>query len=81
MQKIGKTPKQYANELVTEFKLVLMQEDTDCGCEILCTLIAVKNALITVDKLIKVTVDKLIKVTHEDYHCYYYLVILELKKM
>ena len=72
-KKIGKTPKQYANELVTEFKLVLMQEDTDCGCEILCTLIAVKNALITVDKLIKVT--------HEDYHYYYRLVINELKKM
>ena len=73
MQKLGKTPKQYANEIVNEFKLVLMQEDTECGCEVLCTLIAVKNALITVNKLINVT--------NEDYHCYYRLVIQELKKI
>ena len=73
MQKLGKTPKQYANEIVNDFRIVLMQEDTDCGCEILCTLIAVKNALITVNKLINAT--------HKDYHYYYRLVIQELKEM
>jgi len=40
------TPKEKAIELVTQFKLILMDEDTDCGNEILCTSIAIKNALI-----------------------------------
>ena len=40
------TPKQKAIELVTQFKLILMDEDTDCGNEVLCTSIAIKNALI-----------------------------------
>jgi hypothetical protein len=29
-----------------------MQEDTDCGCEILCTSIAIKNALVAINELI-----------------------------
>lgn len=73
MKKTGKTPYQYAEELVTEFKIVLMQEDTDCGCEVLCTLIAIKNALITVNRLMKAT-DK-------DYNLYLKFVTQELKKM
>ena len=40
------TPKEKAIELVTQFKLILMDEDTDCGNEVLCTSIAIKNALI-----------------------------------
>ncbi len=40
------TPKEKAIELVTKFKLILMDEDTDCGNEVLCTSIAIKNALI-----------------------------------
>ena len=43
------TPKEKANELVDTFRIVLMNEDTDCGNEILCTLIAKQCALIAVD--------------------------------
>ena len=40
------TPKQKAEDLVNQFKNILMDEDTECGNEILCTSIAIKNALI-----------------------------------
>jgi hypothetical protein len=29
-----------------------MNEDTDCGCEILCTSIAIKNALVAINEMI-----------------------------
>lgn len=45
--------KQKAEDLVNQFRMVLMDEDTECGNEILCTSIAIKNALISVDELIK----------------------------
>lgn len=44
--------KQKAEELITHFKIILMNEDTDCGCEILCTSIAKKCALVTVTNII-----------------------------
>jgi len=47
------TPKEKAQDLVNQFRIVLMDEDTECGNEILCTSIAIKNALITVDECIK----------------------------
>lgn len=40
------TPKEQAQDLVIQFKNILMDEDTDCGNEVLCTSIAIKNALI-----------------------------------
>ena len=40
------TPKEKAEDIVNQFKNILMDEDTDCGNEILCTSIATKNALI-----------------------------------
>jgi hypothetical protein len=40
------TPKEKAEDIVNQFKNILMDEDTDCGNEILCTSIAIKNALI-----------------------------------
>jgi len=46
------TPKGKAEDLVNSFRMMLMNEDTDCGNEILCTSIAKKNALIAVDELI-----------------------------
>ena len=46
------TPKEKAQDLVNKFRIVLMDEDTDCGNELLCTSIAIKNALITVAQLI-----------------------------
>lgn len=47
------TPKEKAEELVNTFRMVLMNENTDCGNEILCTLISKQNALITVDEMLK----------------------------
>jgi hypothetical protein len=40
------TPKEKAEDLVNQFRIILMDEDTDCGNEMLCTSIAIKNALI-----------------------------------
>jgi len=40
------TPKEKAEDLVNQFRMILMDEDTECGNEILCTSIAIKNALI-----------------------------------
>ena len=46
-------PKEKANELVDRFRIILMNEDTDCGNEILCTTISKQCALICVDEIIK----------------------------
>ena len=45
-------PKKKAEDLVNQFRMVLMNEDTECGEEILCTSIAIKNSLITVFEII-----------------------------
>jgi len=45
-------PKDKAEDLINQFRMVLMNEDTDCGEEILCTSIAIKNALISVNEII-----------------------------
>jgi len=47
------TAKEKAEDLVNQFRMVLMNEDTECGHELLCTSIAIKNALISVDEIIK----------------------------
>ena len=49
------TPKEKAEDLVNQFRMILMDEDTDCGNEILCTSIAIKNALICVDEILNAT--------------------------
>ena len=46
------TPKKEAENLINEYRMILMNENTDCGNEILCTSIAKKCALITVEKMI-----------------------------
>jgi hypothetical protein len=46
-------PKEKAQSLVNQYKLILMDEDTDCGNEALCTSIAIKNALVAVDEVIQ----------------------------
>ena len=46
--------KDKAEQLVNEYRILLMNEDTECGNEILCTLIAKKCALIAVDELIRI---------------------------
>lgn len=45
-------PKEKAIDLVNQYRMILMNEDTDCGCEILCTSIAIKNALVAVGEII-----------------------------
>lgn len=49
------TPEKQAEDLVNEYRIILMNEDTECGNEILCTLIAKKFALILVNKMIEET--------------------------
>lgn len=49
--------KEKANELVNKYKLILINEDTECGNEILCTILAIKNAHILVDEIIKSNID------------------------
>ena len=46
------TPKDKAISLVDTYRNILMNEDTQCGDEILCTLIAMKCALIAVDEIL-----------------------------
>jgi hypothetical protein len=46
-------PKDKAISLVDSYRIILMNEDTECGEEILCTVIAKQCALIAVDELIE----------------------------
>jgi len=45
--------KDKAIELVDTYRIMLMNSDTECGEEILCTVIAKQCALIAVDEMIK----------------------------
>ena len=47
------TPRQKANDLVDSFRIILMNEDTDCGNEILCTMIAIKHAETCVNEVME----------------------------
>jgi predicted methyltransferase len=47
------TPKNKAEELINSYRIILMNEDTECGNEILCTSIAKQCALIAVDQVIE----------------------------
>ena len=47
------TPKEKAISLVDSHRNILMNEDTECGNEILCTVIAKKCAIIAVDEIIE----------------------------
>ena len=46
------TPKEKAEALVNSYRFILINEDTECGNEILCTSIAKQFALITVDEVL-----------------------------
>lgn len=48
------TAKEKANDLVNIYRIILMNSDTDCGEEILCTVIAKQCALNTVDQMMLV---------------------------
>lgn len=45
------SPEQKAEDIVGEIRMVLMNEDTECGNEILCTSIAKKIGLIMVKNI------------------------------
>jgi hypothetical protein len=47
------TPKEKAEALVNSYRIILMNEDTECGNEILCTSIAKQCALIAVDEILR----------------------------
>ncbi len=44
--------KEKAIQLVDNYRMLLMNEDTDCGNEILCSMIAKKCALVSVDEIL-----------------------------
>lgn len=46
------TPQEKANNLVNQYRIVLMREDTECGNEILCSRIAKDCALIFVNEIL-----------------------------
>ena len=46
------TAKEKAESIVNEIRIVLMNEDTDCGNEIICTKIAKQCAFICVDEVL-----------------------------
>jgi hypothetical protein len=46
--------KEKAEDLVNSYRIILMNEDTECGNEILCTSIAKQCALIAVDEILKI---------------------------
>jgi hypothetical protein len=48
------TPKEKAISLVDSYRIILMNEDTECGNEILCSVIAKRCALIAVDEMIDI---------------------------
>ena len=53
------TPKEKAISLVDSYRNIIMNEDTECGNEILCTVIAKRCALIAVDEIINEVYDDL----------------------
>jgi hypothetical protein len=48
------TTKLKAEELVNSYRIILMNEDTECGNEILCSSIAKQCALIAVDEILNI---------------------------
>lgn len=44
-------PKEKAERLVNQYRMILMNEDTECGNEILCTSIAIKNVLVMIEEI------------------------------
>jgi hypothetical protein len=48
------SPKEKAEDLVNSYRIILMNEDTECGNEILCTSIAKQCALIAVDEILNI---------------------------
>ena len=73
--------KDKAEQLVNEYRILLMNEDTECGNEILCTLIAKKCALIAVAEMEEVFASMLFAMgwTKEDAEKYESIYLKEVK--
>ena len=67
--------KDKAEQLVNEYKILLMNEDTECGNEILCTLIAKKCALKLVQTILNILIGS------EEVICYWQEVKEEINKL
>jgi hypothetical protein len=76
------TPEQRALSIVNTYRMILMDEDTDCGNEILCTSIAIKTALVSINQMI-LLVDAYLPIDKEVIDLFDYLqqVKTELKKL
>jgi hypothetical protein len=57
--------KEKAINLVDSYRNILMNEDTECGNEILCTVIAKQCALIAVDEILNLDIHDV-----GDYKCF-----------
>jgi hypothetical protein len=76
------TPEQQALSIVNTYRMILMDEDTDCGNEILCTSIAIKTAIVSINQMI-LLVDAYLPIDKEVIDLFDYLqqVKRELKKL
>jgi hypothetical protein len=76
------TPEQRALSIVNTYRMILMDEDTDCGNEILCTSIAIKTAIVSINQMI-LLVDAYLPIDKEVIDLFDYLqqVKTELKKL
>jgi hypothetical protein len=76
------TPEQRALSIVNTYRMILMDADTECGNEILCTSIAIKNALVAINQMI-LLVDAYLPLDKEVIELFDYLqqVKKELKKL
>ena len=75
------TPKEKAIELIDQYRLILIQSETDAGEEILCTTIAIQCALIAVDEIINS--EKFIwgGYNRDEYRRYFQEVKIEIEKL
>ena len=66
------TPKEKAEDLINSFRIILMNEDTDCGNEILCTLIAKQCAITTINEISRVCpyIDLKVRETEEQLNAF-----------
>jgi hypothetical protein len=76
------TPEQRALAIVNTYRMILMDADTECGNEILCTSIAIKTALVAINQMI-LLVDAYLPLDKEVIELFDYLqqVKKELKKL
>jgi hypothetical protein len=76
------TPEQRALSIVNTYRMILMDADTECGNEILCTSIAIKTAIVSINQMI-LLVDAYLPIDKEVIDLFDYLqqVKRELKKL